>query len=70
MPTVKVSRRFQVVIPRKVREELKLEPGEKLHVYVLDGGIHMMRHRYITDLRGVAKGLKWKDDYRDHTERF
>ena len=70
MPTVKVSRRFQVVIPRKVREELKLEPGERLRVYALDGRIHMIRHRSIADLRGIAKGLKWKDEDRDHTERF
>jgi hypothetical protein len=26
--------------------------------------------RSIKELRGIAKGLRWKDDYRDHAERF
>ena len=70
MQVVKVSPKFQVVIPKKVREELKLEPGQELQVYVLDGAIRLHRPRSIRDLRGMAKGMKWKDAYRDHTERF
>jgi hypothetical protein len=30
--TVKVSPKFQVVMPKKVREALKLEPGQELQV--------------------------------------
>ena len=70
MDTVKVSPKFQVVIPKKVREALKLEPGAQLHVYVLDDVIRLQRPRSIKELRGIAKGMKWKDDYRDHSERF
>lgn len=70
MDIVKVSPKFQVVIPKKVREELKLKAGEDLQVYLLDGAIRMDRPRSIQDLRGVAKGMKWKDSYRDHSERF
>ena len=70
MQVVKVSPKFQVVIPKKVREELKLEPGQELQVYVLDGAIRLHRPRSIRDLRGMAKGMKWKDGYRDHSERF
>jgi AbrB family looped-hinge helix DNA binding protein len=70
MPMVKVSPKFQVVIPKEVREVLKLEPGQELHMYVVDGSIHMRRPRSIKELRGMAKGMKWKDDYRDHSERF
>jgi AbrB family looped-hinge helix DNA binding protein len=70
MEVVKVSPKFQVVIPKKIREELKLEPGAELQVYVLDGDIRLHRPRSIKELRGVAKGMKWKDDYRDHSERF
>lgn len=70
MQTVKVSPKFQVVIPKKLREELQLKPGQELQVYVLDGAIHMHRPRSIKELRGIAKGMSWKDDYRDHTERF
>jgi AbrB family looped-hinge helix DNA binding protein len=70
MDIVKVSPKFQVVIPKRVRETLKLEPGQELQIYVLDGVIRLHPPRSIKDLRGAAKGMKWKDAYRDHSERF
>jgi len=63
--TVRVSPKFQVVIPKNLRDELKLKPGEELQIYVLDGSIRLHRIRPITDLRGIAKGLRWKDGYRE-----
>jgi AbrB family looped-hinge helix DNA binding protein len=68
--TVKVSPKFQVVIPKKIREQLQLKPGVELHVYVLDGIIRLSPPRSIKELRGIAKGIAWKDDYRDHSDRF
>ena len=70
METVKVSPKFQVVIPKRVREELQLEPGQELNVYILDGTIRFSKPTSIKDLRGIAKGMKWKDDYRDRNDRF
>ena len=70
METVKVSPKFQVVIPKRVREELQLKPGQELNVYILDGIIRFSKPRSIRELRGIAKGMKWKDEDRDHTERF
>ena len=70
METVKVSPKFQVVIPKKVRELLALRPGEELHIYILDGSLRLTRPRPIKELRGMAKGIIWKDADRDHTERF
>ncbi|HEV2102758.1 MAG TPA: AbrB/MazE/SpoVT family DNA-binding domain-containing protein [Candidatus Acidoferrum sp.] len=70
MATVKVSPKFQVVIPKDVRELLGLKPGEELQIYVLDRSIHLHRPRSIQEFRGIAKGMRWKDDDRDHTERF
>jgi AbrB family looped-hinge helix DNA binding protein len=69
MNTVRVSPKFQVVIPKRVREDLKLVPGQELDIYVLDGTIHLHPPRSIKELRGVAHGMKWKDSYRDHSER-
>jgi AbrB family looped-hinge helix DNA binding protein len=69
MDTVKVSPKFQVLIPRKVREGLKLKPGQDLNIYVLDGTIRLHPPRDIRELRGAARGMKWKDDYREHSER-
>lgn len=67
---VRVSPKFQIVIPKEVREELKIEPGQELLVYALDGRLHVSLPRSIKELRGIAKGIRWRDDYRDHTERF
>jgi AbrB family looped-hinge helix DNA binding protein len=67
---VRVSPKFQVVIPKALREELKIEPGQELLMYALDGSLHLVPRRSIKELRGIAKGLRWKDEYRDHTERF
>jgi AbrB family looped-hinge helix DNA binding protein len=70
MDRVKVSPKYQVVIPKKVREKLQLRPGQELQIYVLDGAIRLQRLRSIKELRGIAKGMKWKDEDRDHSERF
>lgn len=70
METVKVSPKFQVVIPKKVREELQLKPGQELQIYILDQTIRLHRPRSIKELRGIAKGMKWKEEDRDHSERF
>ena len=70
METVKVSPKFQVVIPKKVREALELKPGEELQIYILDSSIRLHRPRSIKELRGIAKGMVWKDEDRDHSERF
>ena len=70
MDTVKVSPKFQVVIPKKVRQALDLKPGEELQIYILDRSIRLHRPRSIKELRGIAKGMQWKDEDRDHSERF
>jgi AbrB family looped-hinge helix DNA binding protein len=70
METVKVSPKFQVVIPKKIREELDLRPGEELQIYLIERSVRLQRPRSIKDLRGIAKGMKWKDEDRDHSERF
>jgi AbrB family looped-hinge helix DNA binding protein len=70
MNTVKLSRKFQVVIPKKAREDLQLAAGQELPIYVLEGSIRIPPLRSIKELRGAAKGMNWKDRYRDHSERF
>ena len=70
MQIVKLSPKFQVVIPRKIREEMALSAGQELQMYVLDGSIRLHPPRSLQELRGSAKGLKWKDIYRDHNDRI
>jgi AbrB family looped-hinge helix DNA binding protein len=70
MNTVKVSPKFQVVIPKNIREQLELKPGEELQIYLIDESVRIQRPRSIKELRGIAKGMQWKDDYRDRNDRF
>ncbi len=70
METVKISPKFQIVIPKKVREGLGLTPGQELQLYVLDGTIRIHPPRDIRDLAGIAKGIQWKENYRDREDRF
>ena len=57
MQTVTVSPKFQVVIPRDVRESMQLRPGQKMQVIEYDGRIEMIPERDITELRGFLKGI-------------
>ncbi len=57
MQTVTVSPKFQVVIPRPVRESLRLRPGQKMQVVEYEGRIEFILERDITELRGFIKGI-------------
>ncbi len=56
MDTAIISAKFQVVIPRRVREQLALKPGEKL-AFVLQGrSLHLVPVGGLDGLRGLAAG--------------
>jgi len=57
MQTVTVSPKFQVVIPRDVRDSMRLRPGQKMQVIEYDGRIEMIPERDITELCGFLKGI-------------
>ncbi len=57
MLTVTVSPKFQVVIPRDVRESLHLRPGQKMQVIEYDGRIEFIPDRDISEMRGFLKGI-------------
>lgn len=68
MQIVRLSSRFQVVIPKRIREELNLSPGQELQIYVRDGSVRFRPPRPLERLKGIAKDTKWKDIYRDHRD--
>ena len=57
MSTVTVSPKYQVVIPKEVREGLALAPGDKGEVIELAGRIEIVRVRPIASLKGFLKGV-------------
>jgi AbrB family looped-hinge helix DNA binding protein len=54
---VTLSPKYQIVIPREIRESLKLRPGEKMQVFEVDGRIEVVRVRPVKSLRGRFKGI-------------
>ena len=57
MHTVTVSPKFQVVIPKNIRDSLKLRPGQKMRVVEYEGRIEFIPERDISELRGFLKGI-------------
>ena len=57
MQTVTVSPKFQVVIPKEIREAMGLRPGQKLKVIEYDGRIELIPDRDISELKGFLKGI-------------
>ncbi|MDY6951893.1 MAG: AbrB/MazE/SpoVT family DNA-binding domain-containing protein [Thermodesulfobacteriota bacterium] len=57
MQTVTVSPKYQVVIPKEIRDTLRLRPGQKMRVIQYDGRIELIPDRDISELRGFLKGI-------------
>ena len=57
MQLVTVSPKYQVVIPKAVREALKLHPGQKMQIVECAGRIELIPERDIRELRGFLKGI-------------
>ena len=57
MQSVTVSPKYQVVIPKTIRESLNLSPGQKMQVIEYDGRIEFVPERNIKELRGFLKGI-------------
>ncbi len=62
MPVVTVSPKFQVVIPKDVREELGIEVGQKIQVMALGNRLELIPVRSAKSMRGFLKGLDTRLD--------
>jgi len=57
METVTVSPKFQVVIPKRVRESLGLQVGNKIRVMVYENRIELIPVKPVRQARGFLKGI-------------
>jgi AbrB family looped-hinge helix DNA binding protein len=60
MSTVTVSPKFQVVIPRAIRDELHITAGEKLRVVSYAGRLEFIPVRPVKTMRGFLRGMDSK----------
>lgn len=63
-----LSSKFQLVIPKEIREETGLKSGEKIMVIAKDGIIKLVPQHTIKNMRGFLKGMDTKG-YRDEADR-
>lgn len=57
MTSTTLSPKFQVVIPKPVREALGLVPGRKFHVLHHKGRIEMIPVKEAKQMRGFLRGI-------------
>ena len=53
-----LSPKYQVVIPKEVRRQLKLKSGQKLQIIVRGGNITLVPDHPLKELRGLFKGMQ------------
>ncbi len=67
--TATLSSKFQISIPKAVREEQHWQAGQEL-VFIPKGkGVLIMPVPELEQLAGIAKGAR-ADNYRDREDRF
>ncbi len=57
MATTTISPKFQVVIPKEVRNKLHLKSGQKMTVVTKGGVIYFIPERPLETFRGFLKGM-------------
>lgn len=60
-----VSSKYQIVIPKKVRKQIPVKPGQRLNVYLAGDQIILSPKRnwpndYLKDLRGLWRNIDIK----------
>lgn len=66
---VKLSSKYQIVIPDDVRTQLDLQPGQVFQVWARDGQIVAVPVRPLSEAFGMFPGLDTSDP-REHEDRL
>ena len=64
---VTLSPKYQVVIPKEIRQQLNLKRGQKIQVIVKGGLIILAPDYPLSELRGVFRGMS-SDGIREEDE--
>jgi AbrB family looped-hinge helix DNA binding protein len=69
MPQATLSPKYQIVIPKEIREEIPLQSGQVVQILVKNGVITLVPDRPLSSLRGFLKGMK-ATDFREKEDRL
>lgn len=64
MPSATLSSKFQISVPKEIRDALQLKPGQKLVFLNTGSAIKLIPQPAIAELFGIAKGAD-TSNYRD-----
>lgn len=68
MDTVTISSKYQIVIPRCIREKWKIKPGQKVRLIVNGNHLEVVPLGDIQEARGFLKGMS-SDIEREEEDR-
>jgi AbrB family looped-hinge helix DNA binding protein len=68
VPQTTISPRYQIVIPKEIREEVPLVAGQVLQVIAKSGVITLIPDRPLSTLRGCASGMQ-TEGFREKKDR-
>ena len=57
MSEATLSSKYQLVIPKEIREKMHLKVGQKFIVVAKDDGISLISELPLASLKGIAKGM-------------
>ncbi len=57
MESVKISPKYQIVIPKRIRDALHLRPGQRLQIMVIGNRIELVPERSIGDVEGFLESI-------------
>jgi AbrB family looped-hinge helix DNA binding protein len=57
MKSVTISPKYQVVIPREVRQSMEIKPGSKVQALLYENRIELIPIRNLRRMRGFLKGI-------------
>ena len=70
MTQVLVSTKYQIVIPKEVRAQMKVKVGQKLAFIVKGGIMHVVPVRPISEFRGILPSNTSLADLREKKDRI
>jgi AbrB family looped-hinge helix DNA binding protein len=64
-----VSSKYQVVIPKSIRESMGIKPGDKVRFMLINGSLRVIRDIPLQDLKGTLRGMP-AEGLRDEDDRY
>ena len=68
IPTATLSSKYQISIPKEIRDRMNLKPGQKLAFLCIGKSVRLVPQPKLEDLLGIGKGAD-SSNYRDRDTR-